>query len=761
MIASAVLVGATLLLVGAAVLAVRLAATTRSRAWVLLAVGIVLLVARDVVTMTQNLWGLRAETDGLAVMTLLLSGCLLAGLLYVRREFAAQTDATPRRTARFGAPVPGVGWLLPLLAAGAVLVGTFTLWWDMRTNAQSILVGTTHRGAGEASQKFSDQLETDIRALDRMARRWARRGQTPPDEWVADAQRYLTDTPSLQALAVVRGEGRVQRFVTVRSGAAGRDRAAAVLVARETTLAGPAPGTPGGLSVPVHLQLTASGLWTALPLLNQDELDGYLLGLFDVQWLIDDLLPRTDALTHSLVAYVRGEELGRTGPISAPPNAWHQSASFRVGDTPFRVEVWPTAVALAASRSNRAFLVLVSGCLAAALVGTIAQLAQTARRRTEAIERNTNALRESEAGLARAQEIANMGSWELSISDGTATWSAQLYKICGVAPETFRPTLENFLPLVHSDDRGRVRRTIEDTIRSHEPFTLDYRLVRPDGEERWAHAQAEAVLDAEGAVVSIRGITQDVTGQRRMQERIQRAQKLESLEILAGGVAHDFNNLLVGILGGADLALSTLEPEAPGRADLELVKVAAQRASDLTTQMLAYSGKGTFVVEPVDLSRLVQEMARLLEVSIASRVTLAYEYAPNLPKVRGDAAQLRQVVLNLVLNASEASADRGGFITLRTGTMQADRAYLADTYLEDDVAPGAYVYLEVTDRGEGMDEDTRVRIFDPFFTTKFQGRGLGLAAVLGIVRSHHGAVRVDSVPGHGTTLRVLLPSEPA
>jgi two-component system cell cycle sensor histidine kinase/response regulator CckA len=245
---------------------------------------------------------------------------------------------------------------------------------------------------------------------------------------------------------------------------------------------------------------------------------------------------------------------------------------------------------------------------------------------------------------------------------------------------------------------------------------------------------------------------------RQLEARVQQAQKLESLGVLAGGIAHDFNNLLVGILGNADLALDQLSPVSPARPLLQDIELAAKRAADLTRQMLAYSGKGRFVIEPLDLNEVVAEMAHLLEVSISKKAILKYNYADNLPAVQADGTQIRQVIMNLITNASEALGGRSGVISVSTGAMECNRDYLRETYLDEDLPDGVYVYLEVTDTGCGMDEETRQKIFDPFYTTKFTGRGLGLAAVLGIMRGHQGALKVQSEPGRGTTFRILLPA---
>jgi len=245
---------------------------------------------------------------------------------------------------------------------------------------------------------------------------------------------------------------------------------------------------------------------------------------------------------------------------------------------------------------------------------------------------------------------------------------------------------------------------------------------------------------------------------RNLEAQMMQAQKLESLGILAGGIAHDFNNLLMGVLGHADLALLELPPTAAVRSNISEIEKAARQAAELCKQMLAYSGKGRFVTELLDLKSVVEEISHLLKVSISRQAVLKFSFAPYLPAFQGDPSQIRQVVMNLIINASEALDGRSGVISIVTGAMTCDREYLTDVYLSSNLEEGVYIFLEVSDSGSGMDAETRARIFDPFFTTKFTGRGLGLAAVLGIIRGHKGAIKVYSEVGKGTTFKVLFPA---
>jgi PAS domain S-box-containing protein len=255
------------------------------------------------------------------------------------------------------------------------------------------------------------------------------------------------------------------------------------------------------------------------------------------------------------------------------------------------------------------------------------------------------------------------------------------------------------------------------------------------------------IIDERGSVAGTTGIARDVSERKRaadealrMQSNLQEAQRLESLGLLAGGVAHDFNNLLTVILANAEFAAQSTTNDCDTQGSVSEIRNAAQRAAELTRQMLAYSGRAKFAVQPIDLSAVVSEMASLLASVISKKATVRYDLAEGLPFVEGDATQIGQVVMNLLTNASDALGDGAGEIQLSTGV------------------EGPFVFVRVSDTGHGMDAETVQRVFDPFFTTKFTGRGLGLASVQGIVRSHGGTIQVTSRPGEGSAFRVLLPA---
>ncbi|HZO09447.1 MAG TPA: ATP-binding protein, partial [Myxococcota bacterium] len=325
-----------------------------------------------------------------------------------------------------------------------------------------------------------------------------------------------------------------------------------------------------------------------------------------------------------------------------------------------------------------------------------------------------------------------------------------------------------YAQIVHPEDVSRVKDEVKRHADSTTPsFVQEYRIVLPDGQTRWIYDRTVVVRDAKGAITHFDGYVLDVTEgkvaeeeHRRLEAQFHHAQKLESLGVLAGGIAHDFNNLLMSMLGHASLAETDVPEGSLAQEHLKQIELAARRASELTNQMLAYSGRGRFVVGPVDLSALVSEMARLLETVISKSANLKVELGAGLPAIEADATQLRQVVMNLITNASDALEDKPGRITLRTGVVSGAGAGHRMVFGESLVGKRC-VFLEVSDTGSGMDEATQKRIFDPFFTTKAAGRGLGLAAVLGIVRGHGGAIRVDSTKGRGTTVEVRFPASNA
>jgi PAS domain S-box-containing protein len=356
-------------------------------------------------------------------------------------------------------------------------------------------------------------------------------------------------------------------------------------------------------------------------------------------------------------------------------------------------------------------------------------------------------LRASREHLARAQRIGRMGSDARDLRSDAVEWSDETFRIFGVSRDKFVPTTENFLALVHPDDRPHIRARLERIQAGMQPDPVEYRIIRPDGDLRYVHREVELVLNDAGEPIGFAGTVQDITElriaqdrQRELEQQLLHSQKLEALGTLAGGVAHDLNNSLVPILALAKLALEKLRAGDPLREDLATIVQASQHARDLVKQILAFSRREALVRREIDLAGIVHDAVRMLRAGLSTTIDLVQEIDP-VPALYADAGQLHQVIVNLVTNAAQAIGTAAGRIAVRLRS--------------DD----GTIRLEVADTGCGMDAETVKRIFEPFFTTKTvgEGTGLGLSVVHGIVAAHGGRIEVSSELGQGTTFIVLFP----
>ena len=405
--------------------------------------------------------------------------------------------------------------------------------------------------------------------------------------------------------------------------------------------------------------------------------------------------------------------------------------------------------------------------------------AELARRNTElrgeidVRVRAEEALRLSEERYRKLSELNSDFSFVVRL-DGAGRnhleWATGAYeRITGYTIEETQ--LGGWDAFVYPEDVERVRHFFGSSGVG-ETVSLEYRIVCKDGSICWVEQFGVLELDEQSGVRRLFGACHDITWRKdaeaakeRLEARMREAQKLESLGVLAGGVAHDFNNLLTVILGNTAIVLADLPKGSPHARRLERVRKTAQYAADLTGQMLAYAGSTVLASKPVDLSRLVEDMLGLLSPELDAKVLLSSEFPGNLPIVDGDDSRLRQVVHNLVTNAAEALGEAGGRLSVRTGLMHVGSQDLADVLPNSEFEGEEAVYLEVRDDGPGIDAETRSRIFEPFYSTKsfapgtkVSGRGLGLAAVLGIVRAHGGVIQLQTAPGEGTCFRILLPT---
>ncbi len=373
----------------------------------------------------------------------------------------------------------------------------------------------------------------------------------------------------------------------------------------------------------------------------------------------------------------------------------------------------------------------------------------TARKRAESAARRINDQRRL------ALESGGMGTWAIDLDSGLMTMDERCAAIFGVAsqgPLQYTEVQER----VHPEDRAASVELVEQARRAPSGRVLSWerRFIWADGSVHWADSQALTVPqfgDDEAKAARLVGVVMDTTASRLVEERLRHRQKLESVGLLAGGIAHDFNNLLTVILGNASLLLA----QHPGSTTAASIVDAAKRAAYLTKQLLAYAGKGKFTISLVDLSALVDTYADLLSSFTPKRVAIGFTLARDLPRVEADPSQLQQILMNLVINAGEAMPSQpGGRIDISTRVEEVDPETASRHSQHYDIQPGRFVCLEVRDNGMGMDEATLARAFEPFFSTKFTGRGLGLAAVDGIVRACRGFFDVQSQPGAGSTFRV-------
>jgi len=338
--------------------------------------------------------------------------------------------------------------------------------------------------------------------------------------------------------------------------------------------------------------------------------------------------------------------------------------------------------------------------------------------------------------------------------------------IVGLTPhELLTAETLRFPDLILQEDFPRYRETFDDAIKTRRAYEIEYRVHYKNGAVKWVLDRGQGIYSSENELLFVEGLVVDITARKEAEnekislaKKLLETQKLESLGVLAGGIAHDFNNLLTGITGNANLISLDLPPHSPLLRNLNQIELASHRAAELCQQMLAYAGKGRFLVQEIDLEDIIRNLMPLLEHSISKRARLSFNFSPGLPHVSADITQIRQIIMNLVVNASDAIGEQDGVITLGTGLATQDDPRFANAILKPAPNVSRLVYLQVTDTGAGMSAETIGKIFDPFFTTKFTGRGLGLAAVMGIVRSHHGGLLVASNPGQGSTFTLLLPA---
>lgn len=563
-------------------------------------------------------------------------------------------------------------------------------------------------------------------------------------------------------------------WTDLRSAAAKRD----LVLTRQVTLVQEKEDRRGLIMIwPVFRRAGPSGT---------EELTGFVQGVFRVHDMLETLRRRTWSSQSILdVLFIDTSEPDPSRQIlyyrpnsveiapSPPPTAedfrrgLHEEADYHLGGRTWKMLYRPYAgwqeEQLAPLRWVRTAGIMTISILAAGLVLLVG-------RRTEVIQREvaerTAELTESRRQLSSLFRSLPGIAYRCRYDDQLKV----IYVSDGVEALTGHPVADflsgaaHFRTLIHPDDVDRVRQLTRAGLAARTEIEIEYRLVTRHGAEKWVLSRGRGVYGDDGRPLFLEGLAIDITerkqaeaGKLALERRMLESQKLESLGLLAGGIAHDFNNILTGILGNASLARMRLPPDAPLQNNLHKIELGSARAAELCQQMLSYTGKSSFRVAPVDLGRLIEDTLPLLHVSLGSRARLHLDLSPEPAVSLADATQLRQIVMNLVINAVESMSDGGGEVFVATGLRPVDQEFLNAAHDGEVLAPGTFAFIEVRDTGCGMAPEILTRIFDPFFTTKFAGRGLGLAAVRGIVRGHQGALHVMSKPGGGSTFTLLLP----
>jgi PAS domain S-box-containing protein len=410
-----------------------------------------------------------------------------------------------------------------------------------------------------------------------------------------------------------------------------------------------------------------------------------------------------------------------------------------------------------AGRGQPLILLLGGLALSLSLAGVTWSVASTRRRARdlaeamnaslqEALERNRSHLAYTPLAIIETDSEFRISEWN---SSAERIFGFSRAEVLGQDPRHF---------IIPPEGQADVIPRREALLQSASGTRLTMENLTRSGQQIHCDWYNTALRDGEGRFIGAICLANDLTERRRAETALRQAQKLESLGVLAGGIAHDFNNLLTAILGNAEVALDHASGDPVLHHALQRIESTSHRGADLARQLLAYAGKAHFAIQPLDLNAIIQEMGELLSVSISKKVTIRTDLQEGLPPVEADSAQFQQIVMNLVINGSEAIGDRAGQVLIRTRSQTCTEAELLAGFPGQPLNPGPYVRMEVQDDGCGMDAETIARIFDPFFTTKFTGRGLGLSAMLGIVRGHQAGLRVDSQPGQGTTFTLLFPA---
>ena len=640
---------------------------------------------------------------------------------------------------------------IPIAVFAAILTAFYIYWLGSRRHERETLSLKTSLTTEQVALRLENYISVRLQVAASMRETWNEYADSY-ENFKDHAEHVVENLGGLLALNWVDPAGVIQWVVpeAPNLAAKGRDLMANPVAApflRQAKETGEMRVTR-----PLDLYQGGRGVVAYIPIHVDGKNRGFLNAVFRLEPMIEECLAR-GVRENFRFTVSEGDELvyasGDEGSILSDPA--RVTGAFHVGNRLWTVTLSPTpSLAATASTTGNDFLFGL-GALLALSAGLLSWRVLDSRAK----------LKRSESRFRRIIDTAHEGIWTIDAEANTSLVNDRMADMLGytVAEMMGRPVYD----FMDEEDRGEAS---ENVARREAGITdiLEFPLRRKDGARVWTLMSSNPLYDNRGRYAGALAMVSDITERklaeqerRDLETQMRQAQKLESLGVLAGGIAHDFNNLLTGIIGNAGMALDESAGHPRLHQNVEEIDTAARRAAGLCQLMLTYSGKGQLQVTPVDLNALIKEMGDLLGVSKSKKAAIEYEMAEDLPSVDADATQIGQILMNLITNASEALGEESGVIAIRTGTVMCDTNFLRDTYLSPSLPAGKYVYLEVRDTGVGMDAETLDKVFDPFYSTKFVGRGLGLAAVLGIIRSHNGAIKVESAAGMGTTFCVLLP----
>ncbi len=660
-------------------------------------------------------------------------------------------------------------FLRAALATLPVLAATGYLYLESKNSERLLLEAETARTADNAFLQFQSFVATRIDSLNDAGNFVvASPGNAGSQNFAPFVKRLLAEMREIESVSWLDPQGHVMQTVTspFAKGPINPVLDPNVLQACAHAAASHAPAATASfeLSTPGE-----TGMMVVVPVFREGQLEGSVAGTVRLTQGIRSLYGQDVLDFWNLEIFDRG---GRNvyrslvaGTQSAhPPGSLVAERHIPVADRAWKLRLWPTPLMVDTLRTAAPQRILTIGLLST-LILAIANFLLAQRQaslgqsllESERLAATVEGTRQHLSDLVNGIEAV---IWESDARVARFTFvNDYARKLLGIDTDRWVAEPAFWYENVHPDDRARAREHAQAVHRPGQSQPVEYRMIDAAGQILWVREIITAIGGA-GRVEGLRGVVVDITARVQAEDALRQSQKLESLGVLAGGIAHDFNNLLTTILGNAEMLAPYLNAvKSPGKHHLEKIERTTRRLADLTRQMLAYSGRGKFTVAQLDLNALIVEMTDLLKVSTPKNVRVKYQLAPGLPLLEGDPVQVRQVVLNLLTNAAEAIGDqRPGSVIIRTDSCRLDLEAVESLYPGQGLEADDYVRLEVSDNGCGMSAETISKIFDPFFTTKFAGRGLGLAALRGIVRGHRGGIRIFSQTGEGTVFTLIFPA---